>query len=119
MLVILTLWHTPHPLTPTPVPQGGEGRKRAAQVPILPPSSLRITTVAGRGRRGFAASPKGQLLTADGNCTLGAPLRLFQNVVDSPGCWMFTNIVRRSGVMVTPVISQPRGPVRNRFTSAV
>ena len=44
---------------------------------------------------------------------------MFQNVVDSPGCWTFTNIVVWSGVAITPVISQPRGPVRNRRTSLV
>ena len=37
------------------------GTRRVVQVPILPPSSLRITTVAGRGR-----PPNGQVLTVEG-----------------------------------------------------
>ena len=90
-----------------------------AQVPMRPPSTLRITTVAGRGRRGLLALPYGQLLTVDGFDVLGAPNWLFQYVVDSPGCWMLMNIVRWSGVIVTPVISQPRGPVMKRRTSFV
>jgi hypothetical protein len=47
-----------------------------------------MTTVAGRGR-----PPKGQLLTAVGLAVLGGPKRLFQYVVDSPGCWTLMNIV--------------------------
>ena len=76
----------------------------------------RITTVAGRGRRGLLSLPYGQLLTREGYCGEGAPpARLFQYVVDSPGCWMLTNSVRWSGVAVMPVISQPRGPVMKRL----
>jgi len=36
-----------------------------------------------------------------------------------PGCWKFTNIVRWSGVVMTPVTSCPHGPVRNRRISPV
>lgn len=40
-------------------------------------------------------------------------------VDSSPGCWMPTNMVRPSGVMVTSVTSQLRGPVRKRRISRV
>jgi hypothetical protein len=52
---------------------------------MRPPSSLRITTVAGRGRRGLLTLPNGQLLNADGFAVLGEPNWLFQKLVDSPG----------------------------------
>jgi len=50
-------------------------RERAPQdqEPIRPPSILRTTTVAGRGRRGLLAVPYGQLLTVDGFVGLGGP----------------------------------------------
>jgi hypothetical protein len=60
--------------------------------------------VADRGK-----APSGQVLTAVG----------FAAVPPSPGCWMFTNSVVRSGVAVMPVISQPLGPTRKRLTSPV
>ena len=60
--------------------------------------------VADRG-----SAPSGQVLTAVG----------FSAVPPSPGCWMFTNSDVRSGVAVMPVISQPFGPTRKRFTSPV
>lgn len=62
---------------------------------MTPPSSFVMTTVAERG----VVSPS--------RCGhwLGLP---------SPGCWMLTNIVRWSGVVTTPVTSQPGTPVRNR-----
>ena len=64
-------------------------RRPAAQVPILAAVGLRITTVAGRGR-----PPNGHVLTVVGFSTVGAPNCVLQNVVDSPGCCTFTNIVR-------------------------
>src|SRR5688500_4991344 len=73
------------------------------QVPITPPSRLRMTTVAERGRP--AGSKSGQLLTARGLSGVGLP----HAVVVSPGCWTLTNMVRWSGVVMTPVISHPRG----------
>lgn len=48
------------------------------QEPMRPPSILRTTTVAGRGRRGLLAVPYGQLLTVDGLVGLGVPNWLFQ-----------------------------------------
>jgi hypothetical protein len=63
---------------------------------------------AERGRP--AGSKSGQLLTARGFSGVGVP----QAVVASPGCWTLMNIVVWSGVVMTPVISQPRGPTRNR-----
>lgn len=79
----------------------------ATQLPITPPSSLRITTVAERGR----PAPSGQRESFIGSA---GSLR---SLGDSPGCWMLTNIVRRSGVMTTPVTSQPAGPSRKRRIS--
>ena len=93
----------PRPTRSTPAPavsppddtaharRSGTNEASTRQVPILPPSSLRITTVAGRGRA--APGPSGQVLTAVGFDVLGAD-GVFQNVVDSPGCCTLTNIVR-------------------------
>lgn len=88
--------------------------ERESEAPITPPSSWRITIVVGRGRW-----LNGKLLTAVGLVTDGAPNRPFHKLVDSPGCCTSTNIVRPSGVVITPVISQPRGPVRKRLISPV
>ena len=71
--------------------RSGTNEASTRQVPILPPSSLRITTVAGRGRA--VPGPSGHVLTAVGFAVLGAD-GVFQNVVDSPGCCTLTNIVR-------------------------
>ena len=38
---------------------------------------------------------------------------------DSPGCWTLINIVFKSGVISTPVISQPFGPIKKRRNSFV
>jgi hypothetical protein len=73
-----------------------------------------MTTVADRGR--VSPGSWGQLLTAVGLAGDGAGP---QWVVDSPGCWTLTNIEVWSGVVMTPVISHPRGPTRNRLTSLV
>jgi CheY-like chemotaxis protein len=75
--------------------------------------TLRMTTVAERGRP--SGSKSGQLLTARGFSGVGVP----QAVVVSPGCWTLMNIVLWSGVVMTPVISQPRGPTRKRRISRV
>jgi hypothetical protein len=87
---------------------------RCCQVPMMPPSRRRIATVAERGRP--PAFPLGQELTAigffgslRGGCSKGS----------SPGCWMLMKRVRWSGVSITPVISQPRGPTKNRRISPV
>ena len=63
-----------------------------------------MTTVAARGR----PLPSGQALTAVG--LLGS----LRSLAVSPGCWMFTNMLFPSGVVTTPVISQPFGPVKKR-----
>jgi hypothetical protein len=76
---------------------------------MTPPSRRRITTVAERGR----PEPSGHALTAVG--FFGSP----RSLDVSPGCWMLTNMVRLSGVVTTPVTSQPLGPVRKRRTSRV
>lgn len=76
-----------------------------------------MTTVAERGRP--LGSWSGQLLTVRGFSGLVSPFRAFQNVVDSPGCCTLTNNVFWSSVMTKPVISQPRGPVRNRLMTPV
>ena len=68
-----------------------------------------MTTVAARGR----PLPSGQALTAVG--LLGS----LRSLAVSPGCWMFTNIVFPSGVVTTPVSSQPFGPVKKRRISPV
>ena len=75
---------------------------------MTPPSSFVITTVAERG----TPSPSGQTL-------FGLPSANASAVVVAPGCWTLTNIVRRSGVVTTPVISWPVGPVRKRRISPV
>jgi 5-methyltetrahydrofolate--homocysteine methyltransferase len=64
-----------------------------------------------RGRE--PAGPSGQELKRFGSAGLLAP------VGASPGCWMPTNIVRRSSVTHTPVTSQMFGPVRKRRVSRV
>src|SRR5688572_18028771 len=94
------------PLSPLPAPEDarGEGQGEgplysSACSPIGPPSSRVMAMVAERGRE---LPPSGQWL-------FGA-----ENVPPSPGCWMLTNIVRLSGVMHTPVISQSTGPTRKR-----
>lgn len=60
------------------------------QVPTIPPSLRRITTVAERGRRPL---PSGQALTAAG--AFGSE----RSVAGSPGCWTLTNIDVPSGVV--------------------
>src|SRR5690606_40478534 len=72
-----------------------------------------MTTVADRGRP--SGSKSGQLLTARGSSGVGVP----HAVVASPGCCTLTNMLRWSGVIVTPVISHPHGPTRKRRISPV
>src|SRR5262245_25519484 len=73
-----------------------------------------MAVVALRGRPPFA--PSGQELIALG---FFGSLRPGCSMGGSPGCWIFTNIVFPSGVHVSPVISQPMGPVKNRRMSPV
>ena len=87
------------------------------QLPISPPSSFVITRHAERGRP--PSSPSGHELNAFGLAgSFRTSLELGRSGV-SPGCWMPTNIVRSSGVTVTPVISHCLGPTRNRRISPV
>jgi hypothetical protein len=69
---------------------------------MTPPSRRRIATVAERGRP--APTPSGKVEIAVGRSGSA------RSEGDSPGCWMAMNIVVASGVIVMPVISQPRGP---------
>lgn len=93
--------------------RAGQFRARAAstsamtgttsyQVPITPPSSLVITTVAERGRPPAAS---GHWLNASGAAAMYSSIDTpvgrtgrFGWLPTSPGCWTLTNIVLRSGV---------------------
>ena len=65
--------------------------------------------MADRGRALPGTVPSGQAL-------LGVALPSSR---DSPGCWMLTNSVRRSGVTTQPVTSLPLGAVRKRLMRPV
>src|SRR5207237_10423320 len=69
------------------------------QVPISPPSSLVIITVAERGR-----APSGQFEIFVGAC---GSLR---SEGDSPGCWMLMNIACMADASVITATSQPARP---------
>ena len=79
------------------------------QVPTAPPLRRRTATIAERGRADPGSDPSGHALLA----------RAPPESLVSPGCWMFTNSVERSGVTTHPVISLPLGPVRNLLIEPV
>jgi hypothetical protein len=79
--------------------------------PMTPPSVLRITMAAERGRP--PAGPSGHAPTARGAAGL------LRSLAVSPGCWTLTNMLVPSGVVTTPVISEALGPVRKRRISRV
>src|SRR5690606_30179753 len=108
--------------TPEGVPQGR--REVRPQVPITPPSSLRTTIVAARGRD--ADAPSGQVENSVGCRAIWFSVTVAPSIIGvlgwppiSPGCCTFTNIAVPSGLNASPVISQADGPTRKRRSSPV
>jgi hypothetical protein len=76
---------------------------------MTPPSSRVIAIVADRGT---VPGPSGQDEPVP-------PAANASGEAWAPGCWTVTSVVRRSGVVITPVHCCPQGPVRNRRISPV
>src|SRR5262245_10851560 len=78
-----------------------------AYIAILPPPFLVITTTAGRG--GMPSLKSGQRV--EGSSKVPGAL----SSSDSPGCWIATKNVSRSGVNSGPHNSAPFGQRKNSF----